>query len=273
LPELPEVETIVRDLRGLVVGRRIDFVKVWLNKLVRTGPRRLAGFLLGAEIHGVRRRGKFIVFTLSGEKRLVVHLRMTGQFLWAAAPETRPKHVHLIIGFEEGGVLMYRDVRQFGYFLGLQPADYQAWLVSEDIGPDPFDLSPEDFRERLCSRRGRIKPLLLDQRFVSGLGNIYVDEALFAAGIHPLSPADRIREDEARRLFDEILSVLKEAIRLRGSTVRDYRGLTGVGGQFQSRHQVYGRTGEHCLVCGCALERLVVGGRSTHICPRCQPRR
>ena len=271
MPELPEVETIVRELRSLVVGRRIESVRVRLNKLVRTGPRRLARFLVGTEILKAGRRGKFIVLTLSGGRRLIVHLKMTGQFLWGPAPGKWPRHVHLQMNFEDGRALLYRDMRQFGYFLGLTAEEYADWLVSEEIGPDPFELTPIEFADMLSSRRGRIKPLLLNQRFVSGLGNIYTDEALFAAGIHPQCAADRIDEALACRLHEEITAILKEAIRLRGSTTRNYLGLSGVGGQFQNRHRVYGKTGGHCPVCGGRVRRIVVGGRGTYFCSRCQP--
>ncbi len=270
MPELPEVETIVRDLRSLIVGRKIESVRVRLNKIVRTGPRRLTGFLKGAEVLATRRRGKFIVIELSSERYVVVHLKMTGQFLWGPAPRQWPKHVHLTIGFEENRTLMYRDMRQFGYFQGLDARAYTDWLNETQVGPDPFQITPDEFARRLSGRRGRIKPLLLDQRFLSGMGNIYTDEALFATGIHPLCPADQIEPEAACRLHEEICSILQEAIRLRGSTTRDYVGLKGVGGKYQGRHQVYGMAGKSCPKCGCSLERIVVGGRGTHLCPQCQ---
>jgi len=272
MPELPEVETIVRDLQTLVVGRRIEAVRVRLNKLVRTGPRRLARLLANRTVLAAKRRGKIIVLTLSGERYLIVHLKMTGQFLWGRSPQTWPKHVHLILDFGDKQALLYRDIRRFGYFLGLTAGKYAHWLVKEEIGPDPFQISPREFAGLLSSRRGRIKPLLLNQKFISGLGNIYVDEALFAAGIHPLCPAKCIDGDLAKRLHQEITGIMKEAIRLRGSTTNNYVGLRGVGGEFQIRHQVYGRTGANCLVCGQGLERIVVAGRGTHFCPACQPK-
>ena len=271
MPELPEVETIVRDLRSLIVGRKIESVRVRLNKIVLTGPRRLKGFLEGAEVLATRRRGKFIIIDLSEERRLVVHLKMTGQFLWGPAPRQWPKHVHLVIGFDGKQTLMYRDMRQFGHFQGLDAQAYKSWMNETQVGPDPFQITPDEFAQRLNNRRGRIKPLLLDQRFLSGMGNIYTDEALFATGIHPLCQADKIDPQAACRLHEEMCSILKEAIRWRGSTTRNYKGLKGVGGEFQSRHQVYGMTGKNCPKCGCSLERIVVGGRGTHFCPRCQP--
>ncbi|MDY6851302.1 MAG: bifunctional DNA-formamidopyrimidine glycosylase/DNA-(apurinic or apyrimidinic site) lyase [Thermodesulfobacteriota bacterium] len=271
MPELPEVETIVRDLQALVVGRRIEAVRVRRNKIARTGPGRLARLLADRTVLAAKRRGKIIVLTLSGEYYLVVHLKMTGQFLWGDFPRTWPKHVHLILDFGDGQALLYRDIRRFGYLLGLTAGEYAHWLVREDIGPDPFQISPHEFTGLLCSRKGRIKPLLLNQKFISGLGNIYVDEALFAAGIHPLCPAKCIDGDLAERLHQEIIGIMKEAIRLRGSTTNNYVGLRGAGGEFQAKHRVYGRTGSDCLVCGQGLKRIVVAGRGTHFCPACQP--
>lgn len=273
MPELPEVETIVRDLQRLVVGRRIRAVRVRLNKTTRPGPRRFARLLAGEQILAAQRRGKFIVVTLSGERRLIVHLKMTGQFLWGPVPEEWPQHVHVMFEFDDGRALLYRDMRQFGYLLGLTAEEYAQWLVDEDIGPDPFQIGPAEFAHRLNGKRCRIKPLLLDQKFVSGLGNIYVDEALFAAGIHPLCAAGSISAEAACRLHDKIVDILQEAIRLRGSTTSNYVGLSGVGGSFQRNHRVYGRTGQNCLVCGAELVRMTVGGRGTHFCPVCQPER
>lgn len=271
MPELPEVETIVRDLRSLVIGRRIETVRVRLNKLVRTGPRRLVRLATGAEILAVKRRGKFIVFSLSAERYIIVHLKMTGQFLWGEFQGVWPDYVHVITEFENGKALLYRDMRQFGYFLGLEAQEYAEWLKSQEIGPDPFQLTSAEFAGLLRSKKGRIKAVLLDQRVISGLGNIYCDEALFAAGVHPLHPAHLIEEDLARRLHEQILKILKEAIRCRGSTTRNYVGLAGVGGEYQNRHRVYGRGGENCLVCGCRISRITAAGRGTHFCPVCQP--
>lgn len=276
MPELPEVETIVRELRSAVLGRRIAYLRVYLNKIVRPGPRLIARMMTGAEIKTVNRRGKFIVFELfrdgpDPDLYLIVHLKMTGQFLWRDRGEKdRAKHVHAVIGFEGGGELLYRDMRQFGYLHGLNPEEFKRWQKSQNLGPDPFQIDAREFAGRLRSRKGRIKPLLLNQCFLSGLGNIYVDEALFAAKIHPLTPAESLSEARAVELHRQIVRILSEAIELRGSTTSNYRGLSGRGGEFQHRHRVYRRYGETCPVCGCNIERTVVGGRGTHFCPGCQ---
>ena len=272
MPELPEVETIVRELRELVTGETIEKVGVRLNKIVRTGPRNLGNLLKGASIEDIQRRGKFIVFILSGNRYLVVHLRMTGQFLWGQDPDAWPDHIHVKILFRSGRVLLYRDMRQFGRFWGLTGEAFRDWLDREKLGPDPLEISSEELCRLLSTRRGRIKALLLNQQFLSGLGNIYTDEALYAAGIHPLCPADHLSPGQGERLHECICSILREAIRLRGSTVRDYVGLSGVGGGYQGRHQVYGKTGDCCPKCGRPIERIVAAGRGTHFCPVCQPK-
>jgi formamidopyrimidine-DNA glycosylase len=270
MPELPEVETIVRDLSDLVTGKTVAKVTVRLNKIVRTGPRRLGRLIAGQTIDSVGRRGKHIVIGLTGDRVVVVHLKMTGQFWYGPPPKTWDKHVHLAWFFTDQTALLYRDMRQFGYFLGLTADDYHRWLQERNLGPEPLEIPAETFVEALGRRRGRIKSLLLDQSFIAGLGNIYVDESLFAAGIHPLCPADAVPPDRARRLHREMRRILQSAIDHRGSTTRDYQGLKGVGGEFQNLHQVYGKTGQACPCCGAALVRSVVGGRGTHHCPDCQ---
>ncbi|MFH1135891.1 MAG: bifunctional DNA-formamidopyrimidine glycosylase/DNA-(apurinic or apyrimidinic site) lyase [Pseudomonadota bacterium] len=272
MPELPEVETIVRELDAVAAGRKVDRLDLFTAKIARPNPDRLVGLVQGAVIEGVERRAKFIVFRLSGGARMVVHLKMTGKFLLGRPldPGGPPKHVHVSLTLDDGQVLWYEDIRRFGFLWGLSAEEFDDWLAAAALGPEPFQLSAAEFAERLGARRGRIKPLLLNQRFLGGLGNIYVDESLFAAGIHPLRPAESLSPAEARRLHGEIVRILDEAIRLRGSTVNDYKGITGAGGEYQHRHQVYGKTGEASPECGGLLERLVVGGRGTHCCPACQ---
>jgi formamidopyrimidine-DNA glycosylase len=271
MPELPEVECVVRELAGLITGRRVDRVFVRLPKIVPTGPRRLRRLLSGVLVLGVARRGKQIVISLSGGRYLVVHLKMTGRFLWSEGPKDLPRHVHASILFKDGGRLLYQDVRQFGYLLGFEEAEFKAWQQAQGVGPDPFMISADEFVERLRARKGRIKPLLLNQRFLGGLGNIYADETLFAAGIHPLAPADALTEKAATRLLREMKTILTEAIRCGGSTVSDYLTPSGRRGSYQNRHRVYGRAGEPCPVCAAQIERMVVGGRGTYFCPVCQP--
>ena len=170
MPELPEVETIVRDLASLVVGSRIEKVRVGLKKLARNGPRRLSAMLTDQTIDFVQRHGKFIVIGLSRERFLIVHLKMTGQFLLGNLTNPWPKHVHIVLELDNGQALMYRDMRQFGYFLGLTAEEYESWLTMTDLGPDPFQIEENDFADRLAEKKGRVKAVLLNQHFLSGFG-------------------------------------------------------------------------------------------------------
>ncbi len=264
MPELPEVETVVRSITRLR-GRRVVTVEIGCPRVLRgDDPQRTAARLEGRRIAGVSRRGKFILIALEGGGYLVVHLGMTGRLLMGAKPG---KHTHVILTLDRG-VLLYDDSRQFGCF-----------QVSEEIpervaslGPEPLEVGYEEFAAALRKRRSRIKALLLDQRFLRGLGNIYADEALFRAGIHPLAAASRLRPERARRLHTKIVEVLTEAIAAGGSSISDYVDADGRKGFFQVKHRVYQRTGEPCLSCGAPIRRILVAQRSSHFCPKCQKR-
>jgi formamidopyrimidine-DNA glycosylase len=271
VPELPEVETIVRDLREVMVGRRIVKARVDVAKMADCGPRKFAGLVAGRTILSSDRRAKYILLGLSGGVRLVVHLKMTGQFLIGSIPKNWPEHVHAIFELEDGEALLYRDMRKFGRLYAFTEGNFEEWLRSKNLGPEPLEMAADEFALLLAGRRGRIKPLLLDQTFLAGLGNIYADEALFAAGVHPLFPAERVSRDKALKLHREIVRILTAAIGQRGSTTRNYQGLKGAAGRFQNLHLVYGKGGEACPHCGQAIVRTVVGGRGTHFCPCCQP--
>lgn len=270
MPELPEVETIARQLKKITIDSRVEKVQVKLNKIVRTGPRKLATLLKGACFKDVRRMGKQLVFEFDRDRFLVVHLKMTGQFLWSNGDAELPKHVHVVFLLNDGNRLLYRDMRQFGYFLGFSGPEFALWQNNLDIGPDPFQIKEKEFVNHLSTRKTRIKPLLLDQSFISGLGNIYVDEALYASGIHPLSQAGNIPASQARDLFKAIRRILREAIKLKGSTIQNYMDLESESGQYQNKHLVYHQQGKPCPTCGREIEKMVVGGRGTHTCPHCQ---
>ncbi|MBI5280343.1 MAG: bifunctional DNA-formamidopyrimidine glycosylase/DNA-(apurinic or apyrimidinic site) lyase [Candidatus Solibacter usitatus] len=261
MPELPEVETIVRTLAPHVVGRRIVQARVVSPLVAAEQPQALAALLAGRLIRALRRRGKFIVFDLD-DGVLCVHLRMTGKLLLDAAPG---KFTRAVLELDSA-TLLFDDVRQFGrmsWSKALPPN------VSR-LGPEPFDLTPRAFAERLHARRGRLKPLLLNQAFIAGLGNIYVDEALFRAGVHPLAQASRLSRARAGRLHASIVEVLVEAIAAGGSSISDYVDAQGRAGGFQRFHRVYGREGEPCQQCASKVRRIVVAQRGTHLCPRCQ---
>lgn len=256
MPELPEVETIVRDLAPLLAGRTILSVEIVAGLVVRTPLDAAAGQRIAA----VRRHGKFIVLECD-RGSLSIHLGMTGKLLvdGARTPYTR------VVFHLDHGDLVYDDIRQFGRL------EWEAARLSR-LGPDPLAVSPGDFAARLRARRGRVKPVLLNQTFLRGLGNIYVDEALFRAAIHPNALCARLSRARVLRLHEAIQSVLRQAIEHRGSSISDYVDASGNRGGFQNLHQVYGREGEPCSACGAAIRRIVVTQRGTHFCPRCQRR-
>ncbi len=264
VPELPEVETVARSLAP-VVGRRIVAAEFRSTRVLRGGdPRSMAQRLRGRRIAGIERYGKFILMGLEGGGYLLIHLGMTGRLLLEGPAA---KHTHAILTLDRG-VLLYDDSRQFGCFQLSE--EFPARL--RQLGPEPLEVRFEDFARALRRRNTRIKALLLNQAFVRGIGNIYADETLFRAGIHPLARASRLGGGRARRLFDAMVAVLTEAIAAGGSSISDYVDARGRKGFFQFSHRVYQRTGGPCLTCGTPIRRLLVAARSSHFCPRCQKR-
>lgn len=269
MPELPEVETIVLGLREKLTGQRIRAVHIRTAKIVRNSPALFRRALTGARISAVRRKGKFILIDLESARTLVIHLRMTGQLV--LVPEKAPvdQHTHVLFDLTpEGRQLRYRDVRRFGRLQIQEPGRPLPQLTA--LAPDPFELTAGELLLKLRKKTRAIKPLLLDQTFLSGLGNIYVDESLYRSRIHPLTPSNRLTEDQARRLHRVIRRVLRQAIKDKGTTVSDYRGPDGIIGGFQRHLRVYGCTGEPCRVCRTPIRKTRVGGRGTHFCPACQ---
>jgi formamidopyrimidine-DNA glycosylase len=264
MPELPEVETVVRSLAPGLKGRRILAAEFRCLRVLRGSPDRAAREIAGRRVTGIRRRGKNILIDLDGGFCFAVHLGMTGKLLLNGAPG---KHTHAILTLDRG-VLLYDDSRQFGRL------EVCAGLPArlEKLGPEPLEISSDEFFARLRKRKTRLKALLLDQTFLRGVGNIYADEALFRARIHPLAAGARLSKERAARLHSAIAEVLTEAIENRGSSVSDYVDADGRAGSFQDRHRVYLRTGEPCLVCGAHIRRILVAQRGTHYCPRCQRR-
>ena len=263
MPELPEVETVVRSIASFLEGRRILSAS-FTSRFVTPGNRRkLAERLAGRTIQTVRRRGKFIVVSLD-RGTLAVHLGMTGKLLIEGRVG---QHTHGVFTLD-GGVLIYDDPRQFGR---IEWSPEHPRRVAR-LGPEPLEVALVDFSTRLRARHSRIKPLLLNQTFLAGLGNIYVDEALFQAGIHPLAIASRLSASRAARLHTAIREVLSLAIAHGGSSISDYVDAEGRPGWFQTLHRVYGREGEACLSCGTPVRKIVVAQRGTHFCPKCQKR-
>jgi formamidopyrimidine-DNA glycosylase len=264
MPELPEVETVVRSIAPLV-GRRIVSAEFRSLRVLRGGdPDRMAAALAGRRIAGVQRYGKFIVIPLEGGGYLTIHLGMTGRLLLGGPIG---KHTHAILTLDRG-VLLFDDSRQFGCF---QLSDEFPARVAR-LGPEPLEISFADFSAALKRRKTRVKALLLNQLFLRGVGNIYADEALFRAGIHPLAIASRLRGERPRKLYEALRAVLGEAIAAGGSSISDYVDAQRRKGLFQFSHRVYQRTGEPCVSCGTIIRRVLVTQRSSHFCPKCQKR-
>ncbi len=271
MPELPEVETIVRTLRLYLIGKKIRSIEVITPKIIRSPLPLALRTLKQATIIDIKRIGKMILILLDPPASLAVHLKMTGQLLLQPSETPVDKHTHVIWTLASSGKqLRYRDVRKFGFLLCSSETAPSEIPVLKDLGPDPFEISAAQFARILKQKKRALKPLLLDQTVISGLGNIYVDESLHLAGIHPLTKAGTLSPPEAKKLHHIIRKVLRRAIRSKGSTLRDFRRPDGKAGSYQNRHQVYGREDEPCLSCGRPIKKIRVGGRGTHFCPSCQ---
>jgi formamidopyrimidine-DNA glycosylase len=295
MPELPEVETVARDLQRWVAGATIAGATVHWYRTIRhpQPPERFEAEVAGATIRRVGRRAKTVLLHLEDGRVMTVALRMTGALL-VVPPGTEPDaYARVVFRLEDGRELRYRDVRKFGR-IGLWPGGglrsigagrgarskkvaegtrrYRIGEVFSGHGPEPLQrgFTAARFAERLSRRSAKLKTLLLDQGFVAGVGNIYADEALWRARIHPLRPADSLDETDVRRLHRSIRQVLRQGIENRGASFSDYVGADGEPGDNAERLAVYRRTGEPCYRCGRRIERIVVGQRSTHFCPRCQ---
>ncbi len=271
MPELPEVETVVRDLRPLLIGRRLGRVRTGPHGLRRPWLKAWTKPLTGAVVEAVNRRGKWIVVSTDRPERLVVHLGMTGQLTVADAGVPAPDHLHLWFDLDDGHELRFRDPRRFGSADLFPDAAAAEAFLDARLGPEPFDLPADVFRAAVARTTRPLKALLLDQSVVAGVGNIYADEALHRAGLHPETRGHAVTPAQADALREAVAAVLTLAIECRGSTIRDYVGGSGLKGGFQTEFRVYGRTGEPCGGCATALERIRVAGRSSHYCPACQP--
>jgi formamidopyrimidine-DNA glycosylase len=261
MPELPEVETVVRSLAPLLTGRRIVEASFTSKFVVRQDFGELASHVRGQLVKSVTRHGKFIIVDLEAGV-LSIHLGMTGKLLMDGAPG---KHSRAIFELDRG-FLIYDDSRHFGRIEWSPQIPERA----QALGPDALTVPLDVFLAGLKKRNTRIKPLLLNQTFLRGMGNIYTDEALFTARIHPKAIASRLSQARATRLHEAMVDILATAIRLKGSSISDYVDAEGNRGTFQAQHRVYGRQGEACLVCGGTIRRIVLGSRGTHYCGKCQ---
>ncbi|MGE5263446.1 MAG: bifunctional DNA-formamidopyrimidine glycosylase/DNA-(apurinic or apyrimidinic site) lyase [Acidobacteriota bacterium] len=271
MPELPEVETAVRDLRPQLTGHTITGARVlWQRTIAMPRARQFAQGIQGYAILDITRRGKFLKFHLHKDnttKTLFVHLRMTGGFRIDPCDEPRDKHMHVLLRLDDGRELRFRDPRKFG----------RMWLVEDEtpvvkkLGPEPMEITEKEFIQRFNTRRGRLKPLLLDQTFLAGLGNIYVDESLWYAKLHPLRAAESLTRAERVRLYHAIQRVLKRAIAVGGTSIDVmYKRVNGASGGFQDSLRAFDREKRPCRRCGTPIQKTVVGQRGTHYCPTCQ---
>jgi formamidopyrimidine-DNA glycosylase len=274
MPELPEVETVARGLRAVLPGRRILGVRLGKTDFIED-PAAMERDLPGCRISAVRRHGKFLILELQPARpddscqSLLIHLGMTGQIVTCAPEIPVPPHTHVFLTLDDGRELRYTDIRRFGRMRIVSNGEHESTL--NKLGLDPLEATEAEFIAKLQGRRARIKALLLDQRVLRGMGNIYTDESLWRARIHPMRLGASLKVRELRKLYRAVQQVLREAIRLRGSSISDYVDSDGERGGFQLRHRVYQRTGKKCFRCKTTIRRAIVAGRSSHFCPRCQP--
>jgi formamidopyrimidine-DNA glycosylase len=268
MPELPEVETIRAQLAPRLEGRTLARVEIFDPRLTRPHDLfEVAEELEGDRVVAVERHGKYLLLRLESGLGLLVHLRMTGGFHWQSVSNERA-----VLELDDGTRVVYRDVRRFGTWLVLEGAELEPYLAAKN-GPEPLGprFTARWLSEQLARRRAPLKAVLLDQRVVAGLGNIYADEALWRARVNPLRPANEISKDEAGRLARAIRAALRTGIERQGSTLSDYRTPEGASGSMQDEFRVYGRDGEPCPRCRTTITKTRVGGRGTWFCPRCQP--
>lgn len=269
MPELPEVETVVRDLRPLLCGRRIAAVVAGEKRLRFAWESEWTIGVSGKRIESIGRRGKWILIDLEGPL-LVGHLGMTGQLTIAQGVSHVESHTHLRFALDNGTELRYRDVRRFGGWRWCAGSQCVPHMMAETLGPEPWEAKPEEWFRSLKRSRRPLKAILLDQSIIAGVGNIYADESLFHARIHPAKLGETVTRLQSDRLLESIIEVLERAIESRGSTIRDYIGGSGLRGEFQTRLRVYGRNNAPCLTCGSAIQCIRLAGRSTHFCRVCQ---
>ena len=273
MPELPEVETVVRGLQSVLPGTRIVTVRLGKTDFI-DDPASLEQFVPGNRVREVRRYGKFVVIAFessAGSARnpaLLIHLGMTGQLVTCPSEAAVVPHTHAFFSLDNGRELRYTDIRRFGQMRFLSGETDLADL--EGLGLDPLEASEEQFVAAIKDRRARVKALLLDQRVFRGMGNIYTDESLWRARIHPARLATSLKHNELRILYRAVRAILTEAIRLRGSSISDYVDSQGERGEFQRRHRAYQREGKKCFRCGNPIRRMIVAGRSSYFCAKCQ---
>lgn len=273
MPELPEVETVRQTLLEFLPGLTVTDVTINLPRIVKyPDSTRFAQEIVGLTFCDIERRGKYLKFIMSAGQTLVVHLRMTGQLRYSPCDEPLPRHTHVIFQLSNGRELRYTDIRQFGTMYLASHEQIERVAGMDRLGWEPLGEFPlAEFAALLKKRKASVKSILLNQEIIAGIGNIYADEALFLAGLHPTRSANSLTKAEVECLHQAIREVLQAGIQMGGTSFSDYVDGLGRTGSFQHQLAVYGREGEACPRCGCQIERLKVAGRSSHYCPRCQP--
>jgi len=294
MPELPEVETIKRQLNNVIVGKkrksrglkstsssspkRIKSVEILEPRLIKVSLKSFKKAVIGATIKAIRRRAKLLIIDLSDGHSLLIHLKMSGQLIYQPArhPELDSeshKHTRVVYNFTDGSKLLHNDLRKFGFVKLVETKEVLKYLEKERYGPEPLEknFAPKNFKTLLVNQsRKKIKPILMEQTFIAGIGNIYADEICFYAGVKPTRIVGTLTDEEIKKLFNGIKKILREAIRYRGSSADLYLDAEGKEGEYVPRLKVYGREGEKCPRCGGIVERIKIGGRGAHFCPRCQ---
>jgi len=273
MPEMPEVEIIRRYLDTQVAGKTIMNLDIRLPRMIKWPD--VEGFralVTGRTIKAMNRRGKYLLMELDNDSKVVFHLRMTGRLVYEPTGDTSDHHARVIFHLQDGASLVYGDTRTLGTIHGLKPQELGMLKGLAEMGPEPLsaEFTAEYLYKTAKQRKVAIKPFLLNQKYIGGIGNIYADEALFLAGIHPLRPANSLTQAECSSLWESVNKVIAAGIADGGTTFRDYQNGEGGKGSHQEHLYVYGRKGEQCRNCGAVIERITVGGRGTHFCPKCQ---
>jgi len=270
MPELPEVETISRQLNRLIFGKKIKKVTVKLPKIVKMSVAVFRRALEGATIKNISRRAKLLVFELNNGWSMLAHLKMTGQLIFNGQPD---KYTHVIFNFTDGSWLLFNDLRQFGYLKLVKSAQLPGYFLKEGLGPEPLakDFLLADLEALLVKKpKAKIKQFLMDPKIIAGIGNIYSDEILFFAGVHPLRRVASLKKSEIKKIYGGIKKILLAAIKLKGTSADNYLDALGKKGEFLSKLKVYGKENEKCVKCKGRVARIKIGGRSAHFCPQCQ---
>lgn len=275
MPELPEVETVVKGLGPLITNRVVTGVEIREENMIAYPKNDIEAFknsLIDSKIEAIKRRGKYIIIELEKDKNMVIHLRMTGKLLVKEVKEYRDKHTHVIFTLSDGQEIRFNNIRKFGrvYLIDKDHPEQAGGLA--DLGPEPLsdNLTVEDFKKLFNNRRALMKSLLLNQHFIAGIGNIYADEILFRSGIKPDRTADTLNDKEKEAIYYNMREILNKGIIYGGTSFSDYVNAFGEKGSFQEELRVHQREGEECYSCGAKIKKIKISGRSTYFCPQCQ---